>query len=136
MLDAVAHLTPAEHKAGDYEEPTFDLDKCFPVGSNLYRCPAVDQPLCLNSSLVNQWLTFIDTNHPELGHTGASMLESDKTIQCYPYESAYEFAGRWLQLLAALRSGEPEKLVWRLAFDLFRDSVRSFNEVSNFRRHD
>ena len=24
----------------------FQLDKCQPMGANLYKCPAVDQPIC------------------------------------------------------------------------------------------
>lgn len=39
-------LTPAEQKAGDYAEMNFDLDKCLPIETNLYRCPAIDKPLC------------------------------------------------------------------------------------------
>ena len=40
------NLTPAEQKAGDYAEMNFDLDKCLPIGANLYRCPAIDKPIC------------------------------------------------------------------------------------------
>jgi hypothetical protein len=40
------NVTPAEQKAGDYAEMNFDLDKCLPIESNLYRCPAIDKPLC------------------------------------------------------------------------------------------
>jgi len=40
------NVTPAEQKAGDYAEMNFDLDKCLPIEPNLYRCPAIDQPLC------------------------------------------------------------------------------------------
>jgi hypothetical protein len=39
-------LTPAQEAAGKYAEMNFDLDKCLPIEPNLYRCPAVDQPLC------------------------------------------------------------------------------------------
>jgi hypothetical protein len=39
-------LTPAQQKAGDYAEMNFDLDKCLPIEPNLYRCPAIDKPLC------------------------------------------------------------------------------------------
>lgn len=38
--------TPAQQAAGNYEEMNFDLDKCLPIEPNLYRCPAIDQPLC------------------------------------------------------------------------------------------
>ena len=41
-----SNVTPAEQKAGDYSEMNFDLDKCLPIESNLYRCPAIDKPLC------------------------------------------------------------------------------------------
>ena len=40
------NLTPAQKKAGDYAEMNFDLDKCLPIAPNLYRCPAVDKPIC------------------------------------------------------------------------------------------
>lgn len=40
------NLTPAEQKAGDRVEMNFDLDKCMPIEPNLYRCPAIDKPLC------------------------------------------------------------------------------------------
>jgi hypothetical protein len=40
------NLTPAEKAAGQYAEMNFDLDKCLPIEPNLYRCPAVDKPLC------------------------------------------------------------------------------------------
>jgi isoamylase len=61
----------------------------------------------------DQWLTFIDTNDPE--RSEASTLKTgDK----------YEVAGRSLLLLAALTSGEPLKVIWRLAFDLLREGVR------------
>jgi hypothetical protein len=39
-------LTPAQQKAGDYAEMNFDLDKCLPIEPNLYRCPAIDKPIC------------------------------------------------------------------------------------------
>jgi hypothetical protein len=39
-------LTPAEQKAGKYAEMNFDLDKCLPIEPNLYRCPAIDKPIC------------------------------------------------------------------------------------------
>jgi hypothetical protein len=39
-------LTPAQQKAGDYAEMNFDLNKCLPIGANLYRCPAIDKPIC------------------------------------------------------------------------------------------
>ena len=40
------NLPPAEQRAGDYAELNFDLDKCLPLGGGLYRCPAVDKPIC------------------------------------------------------------------------------------------
>jgi hypothetical protein len=39
-------LTPAQQKAGDYPEMNFDLDKCLPIGADIYRRPAVDKPIC------------------------------------------------------------------------------------------
>ena len=38
--------TPAQTKAGDYAEMNFDINKCMPIEPNLFRCPAIDQPLC------------------------------------------------------------------------------------------
>jgi glycogen operon protein len=60
----------------------------------------------------DQWLTFIDTNDPE--RRGASTLRTG---------DEYEVTGRSLLLLAALTSGEPVKVIWRLALDLLRDGV-------------
>ena len=40
------NLTPAQQKAGDYAEMNFDINKCLPIEPNLYRCPAVDKPIC------------------------------------------------------------------------------------------
>ncbi len=61
----------------------------------------------------DQWLTFIDTNDPELSTT--SILKTgDK----------YEVTGRSLLLLAALTSGEPLKVISRLALDLLREGER------------
>ena len=37
--------TPAQTKAGDYAEMNFDINKCMPIEPNLFRCPAIDQPL-------------------------------------------------------------------------------------------
>jgi len=34
--------TPAEERA----ELNFDLSKCEPMGANMYKCPAVDKPIC------------------------------------------------------------------------------------------
>lgn len=39
-------LTPTQQEAGKYAEMNFDLDKCLPIEPNLYRCPAIDKPLC------------------------------------------------------------------------------------------
>jgi isoamylase len=60
-----------------------------------------------------QWLTLIDTNDPERGETSA-LKTGD----------AYEVTGRSLLLFAALTSGEPLRVVLRIAFDLFRDLNR------------
>jgi hypothetical protein len=38
--------TSAQQKAGDYVRMNFDLDKCLPIEPNLYKCPAIDKPLC------------------------------------------------------------------------------------------
>jgi isoamylase len=57
----------------------------------------------------DQWLTFIDTNDPER-HETPTLKAGDK----------YEVTGRSLLLLAALTSGEPLRVIWRLALDLLR----------------
>jgi isoamylase len=56
-----------------------------------------------------QWLTLIDTNDPERGET--STLQTGRQ---------YEVTGRSLLLFAALTSGEPVRIVWRIAYDLLR----------------
>jgi isoamylase len=61
----------------------------------------------------DQWLTFIDTNDPE--HSEASTLKAG---------DEYVVTGRSLLLLAALTSGEPVKVIWRLALDLLREGQR------------
>jgi len=38
--------TSAQVKAGDYAELNFDLGKCLPIEPNLYKCPAIDKPVC------------------------------------------------------------------------------------------
>src|SRR5229473_636470 len=64
----------------------------------------------------DQWMTFIDSNDPE--HREESTLASTlKTGE------KYEVTGRSLLLLAALTSGEPAKVIWRLALDLLRDGM-------------
>ena len=62
----------------------------------------------------DQWMMFIDTNDPE--RKEASTLKTgDK----------YDVTGRSLLLLAALTSGEPVKVISRLALDeLLREDVR------------
>jgi glycogen operon protein len=57
----------------------------------------------------DQWLTFIDTNDPERSET-STLKTGDE----------YKVAGRSLLLLAALTSGEPVKVIQRLAFDSLR----------------
>ena len=39
-------VTPAQKAAGEYAEMNFDINKCMPIEPNLFRCPAIDQPLC------------------------------------------------------------------------------------------
>jgi isoamylase len=58
----------------------------------------------------DRWLTLIDTNEPE--------RSEESTVKT---GDEYKVAGRSLLLLAALTSGEPLKLIWRLAFDLWRE---------------
>jgi hypothetical protein len=42
---AVAQSTPTTSK-GQRVELKFDLSKCEPMGPNLYKCPALDKPIC------------------------------------------------------------------------------------------
>jgi glycogen operon protein len=55
----------------------------------------------------DQWLMFIDTNNASRSET--AMLRTG---------NQYEVTGRSLLLLAALTTGEPVKVIWRLALDL------------------
>lgn len=62
----------------------------------------------------DQWMMFIDTSDPERSTT-STLKAGDK----------YEVTGRSLLLLAALTSGEPVKVISRLALDeLLREDVR------------
>ena len=61
----------------------------------------------------DQWLTFIDTNDPERG--GTSPLKTG---------DEYVVAGRSLLLFAALTSGDPVRVVWRLALDILRGTIK------------
>jgi isoamylase len=58
------------------------------------------------------WLIFIDTSDPERGGT-ATLKTGDE----------YIVAGRSLLLFAASTSGDPVRVVWRLALDLLRDTT-------------
>jgi isoamylase len=60
----------------------------------------------------DQWLIFIDSNDPERSVT-STLKTGDK----------FEVAGRSLLLLAASTTGEPVKVISRLALDLLRDGV-------------
>jgi glycogen operon protein len=62
----------------------------------------------------DQWLTFIDTNDPERGET-STLKPGDE----------YEVTGRSMLLLAALTSGDPVCVIWRLALDLLRGTTWS-----------
>lgn len=62
----------------------------------------------------DQWMMFIETSDPERSTT-STLKTGDK----------YEVTGRSLLLLAALTSGEPVKVISRLALDeLLREDVR------------
>jgi glycogen operon protein len=60
-----------------------------------------------------QWVSLIDTNDPEKSETPTLAAGS-----------AYKVAGRSLLLFAALTSGEPARVVWRIANELLRDGSR------------
>ena len=61
----------------------------------------------------DQWVSLIDTNDPERGETPT--LAAGK---------AYEVTGRSLLLFAALTSGEPVRVIWRIAVELLRNVSR------------
>jgi glycogen operon protein len=62
----------------------------------------------------DQWLTLIDTNDPE----------RRESLTLKPGD-AYEVTGRSLLLFAALTSGEPVRVVSRLAFDMLHGGIHS-----------
>jgi isoamylase len=62
----------------------------------------------------DQWLTLIDTNDPERRES-LTLKTGD----------AYEVTGRSLLLFAALTSGEPVRVVSRLAFDMLHGGIHS-----------
>jgi isoamylase len=61
----------------------------------------------------DQWLTLVDTNDPERSET-STLKAADE----------YGVTGRSLLLFAALTSGEPVRIVRRIAFELLRDLNR------------
>jgi isoamylase len=61
----------------------------------------------------DQWMTLIDTNDPERGETS--------TIRT---GDAYQITGRSLLLFAALTSGDPVRVVQRIALELLRGENR------------
>ena len=61
----------------------------------------------------DQWMTLIDTNDPERGETS--------TIRT---GDAYQITGRSLLLFAALTSGDPVRVVHRIALELLRGENR------------
>jgi glycogen operon protein len=61
----------------------------------------------------DQWVSLIDTNDPERGETPTLAAGN-----------AYQVTGRSLLLFAALTSGEPVRVIWRIAVELLRDVTR------------
>jgi len=66
----------------------------------------------------DEWLVFIDTN--DLERKQALTPKPSELIQRCPSGSGYEVTGRSLLLFAALTSGEPANVMWRIAHDLTR----------------
>ena len=66
----------------------------------------------------DEWLVFIDTN--DAVRKQALTSKPSKLIQRCPSGSEYEVTGRSLLLFAALTSGEPANVMWRIAHDLMR----------------
>jgi len=58
----------------------------------------------------DRWVSLIDTNDPERGETPTLAAGN-----------AYQVTGRSLLLLAALTSGEPVRVIWRIAVELLGD---------------
>ena len=47
MLSACSSTTPAPPSEGlKGAELHFSLDQCQPLGADLYKCPAIDKPIC------------------------------------------------------------------------------------------
>ncbi|HYA35387.1 MAG TPA: hypothetical protein VEF03_07200 [Candidatus Binataceae bacterium] len=46
LFGACSTSTPPETAAQKQVLATFDLNKCEVVGVNLYKCPAIDKPIC------------------------------------------------------------------------------------------
>jgi glycogen operon protein len=61
----------------------------------------------------DQWVSLIDTNDPERGETPTLVAGN-----------AYQVTGRSLLLFAALTSGEPVRVMWRIAAEILRDVTR------------
>ena len=61
----------------------------------------------------DQWLGLIDTNDPEQGETATLKTGN-----------AYEVTGRSLLLFAGLTSGDPVRVVSRIALDMLHDGAR------------
>ena len=61
----------------------------------------------------DQWLGLIDTNDPERRETATLKTGN-----------AYEVPGRSLLLFAGLTSGDPVRVVSRIAFDMLHDGAR------------
>ncbi|HEY6420979.1 MAG TPA: hypothetical protein VIX59_18430 [Candidatus Binataceae bacterium] len=46
-MKSVPDVTPTQWSPAEKQIAlTFDLDKCVPLQAGLYKCPAVDQPIC------------------------------------------------------------------------------------------
>ena len=46
MLAGSSFAADSTPPTGQQVELTFDLSKCEPQGPSLYKCPAIDKPLC------------------------------------------------------------------------------------------
>jgi hypothetical protein len=54
---------------------TFDLSKCQPLQAGLYKCPAMDQPICDSSFAISESVQCL-----RIGHKGAVFVQSTSGV--------------------------------------------------------
>ena len=61
--------TPADQPPANPIQVNFALDKCQPLEANLYKCPAIDQPICTPE------FTRSDVNCVRIGPKGSVFVQ-------------------------------------------------------------